>query len=275
MRWLLTLSAVVLLSGCERLFFLPHSALHTTPDQLGLAHEEVTFPSGDGLELFGWFLPAQGAALGTILFLHGNAENISTHVHLVAWLPPRGFNVFLIDYRGYGASKGKPTLEGAQRDIDAAFRTLLQRADVDRSRIVMYGQSLGGALGLHNATHSPYRGHLRAVIADSAFSSYRGITREKLSEFWLTWPVQWVPWLSMSERYSPRDAIRDLSPVPVLIVHGGEDRIVPVHHAQSLFEAAQDPRELWIVPGANHIEAMTHAEWQQRLEAYLRKVLEQ
>src|SRR5438128_400135 len=77
----------------------------------------------DGLELYGWFLPAKGSPLGTILHLHGNAENISTHFAGVAWMPARGFNVFVFDYRGYGASEGQPDLEGAQKDIDAAMRT--------------------------------------------------------------------------------------------------------------------------------------------------------
>lgn len=261
-------------SGCARFFFLPHAQLITTPDKLGLAYEDVTFSSDDAIELFGWFLPAQGQARGTILFLHGNAENISTHVQLVAWLPPRGFNVFIIDYRGYGASQGKPTLEGAQRDIDAAFKTLLSRQDIDRDRIVMYGQSLGGALGIYNAARSPYRHHLRAVISDSAFASYRSITREKMAQLWFTWPLQWLPWLTLNNSFSPEKAIGKLGPIPVLIVHGEQDLIVPPHHAHRLYESAREPKELWIVPGAEHIQSMTSREWQDRLEHYLRGVLE-
>jgi hypothetical protein len=273
MRWLPALLAALLLAGCSRFFFLPHSVRVATPDQLGLAHEEVTFTSDDGVELFGWFLPAEGRAHGTILFLHGNAENISTHFRLVAWLPARGFNVFIIDYRGYGASQGKPTLEGVQRDIDGAMTALLARTDIDRDRIVMYGQSLGGALAIYNAAHSRYRGHLRGVIADSAFSSYRGITREKMSAFWLTWPVQWVPWLTLDERFSPVAAIAALSPMPVLLIHGDADQIIPVHHAHRLFDAAREPRQLWIVPGANHIQTMAAPDWQDRLVAYLHELL--
>ncbi len=75
----------------------------------------------------------------------------------VAWMPARGFNVFVFDYRGYGASEGTPGLEGAQKDIDAAMRTLLARGDIDKDRIVVYGRSLGDALAVYNVAHSPFR----------------------------------------------------------------------------------------------------------------------
>ena len=94
------------LLGCNGVFFVPYRAHVQTPKQLGLAYEDVYFQAGDGTLLHAWFLPAESKALGTILFLHGNAENISTHIMSVRWLPARGFNVLLLDYRGYGASGG-------------------------------------------------------------------------------------------------------------------------------------------------------------------------
>ena len=140
-----------------------------TPGKFGLAYEPVHFASEDGTGLYGWFLPARGEAAATVLFLHGNAENISTHIASVAWLPARGFNVFLFDYRGYGASGGKPTLAGAQHDTEAAMQVLLLRADIDRSRIVVFGQSLGGALAAYYVAHARSRDAIRALVSDSAF----------------------------------------------------------------------------------------------------------
>ena len=246
-----------------------------TPDQLGLVHEDVSFKSRDGVKLFGWFLPAQGRVSGTVLFLHGNAENISTHIVSVAWLPARGFNVFLVDYRGYGASEGKPALEGVQRDIDAAMKVLLERPDIDKNRIIVYGQSLGGALAAYNVAHSPYRNHIRALVVESAFSSYRGVTREKLASFWLTWPFQWLPGLTVDERFSPLRAIKSVSPIPTLIIHGDRDQIVPVHHGQRLYDEASEPKRLWIVPGADHIQAMRQIAWQNQFVDYLREAVAQ
>src|SRR4051812_42769424 len=113
----------MILAGCSQVFFQPNRVQVLTPAQLGLAYEEVRFGSTDGLQLHGWFLPAVGKAAGTVLFMHGNAENISTHIVSVAWMPARQFNVLIFDYRGYGASQGKPTFSSVQQDIDAAMRT--------------------------------------------------------------------------------------------------------------------------------------------------------
>src|SRR5258706_90463 len=151
----LVLTLALAVNACTNLFFQPHHFQVLSPERFGLEYEDVTFTSSDGVELHGWFLPAEGPALGTVLQLHGNAENISTHFTSVAWMPAEGFNVFAIDYRGYGASEGVATLEGVQLDIDAAMRTLLARGDVDKNRIVIYGQSLGGALAAYNVPHSP------------------------------------------------------------------------------------------------------------------------
>lgn len=264
---------MVAVSGCTAVFFQPHRLQVSTPDRLGLAYEDVRFRASDGVELFGWFLPAKGPALGTILQLHGNAENISTHFTSLAWMPARGFNVFIFDYRGYGASEGEPSLEGVQLDIDAAMTTLLARSDIDKARIAIYGQSLGGALAAFYVAHSPRRDRVRALVLESAFSDYIDIVREKFADHWITWPFQWIPHLSVDDRFSPLPAMTKISPIPLLILHGDQDRVVPVHHARRLFEAALEPKQLWIIPGAGHIQTMATAAQRDRLVAYLRDVL--
>jgi len=270
---LAAVTAGFVLAACTGVFFLPHRVQVLTPDKLGLAYQEVTFKTRDGLELLGWLLPAKGPALGTVLQLHGNAENISTHFASLAWMPARGFNVFIFDYRGYGASEGAPSLEGAQLDIDAAMQTLLARADVDKDRIVIYGQSLGGALGAYYVAHSAHRGRIRALVIESAFSDYVGIAREKFAEHWITWPFQWLPYLTVDDTYSPLPSMAQISPIPLLVLQGDQDRIVPVHHAQRLYEAALEPKQLWIVAGAGHIQTMGDPARRDRLVAYLREVL--
>lgn len=263
-----------LLSACTGVFFQPHRVQVLTPDQLGLAYQEVRFKTRDGLELLGWFLPAKGPATGTVLQLHGNAENISTHFTSLAWMPARGFNVFTFDYRGYGASEGEPTLEGAQIDIDAALDALLARNDVDRNRIVMYGQSLGGALAAYYVENSPRRDWIRALILESTFSDYVEIAREKFDDHWITWPFQWLPKLTVDDSFSPLPGMAKISPLPLLILHGDQDRIVPMHHGKRLYEAAREPKQLWIVPGAGHIQTTLDPAQRDRLVAYLREVLD-
>jgi hypothetical protein len=112
----------LLLAGCvERMFFYPDSAQYTRPEQFGLRHEDVSITTADGSRLHGWWLPAKGQALGSVLHLHGNAANVSNHLPLVAWLPGTGFNVLMLDYRGFGRSEGRPTLDGVVDDAAAAL----------------------------------------------------------------------------------------------------------------------------------------------------------
>ena len=260
-------------AGCTGMFFHPHRIQVLTPDQLGLAYDEVRFKSRDGLELYGWFLPAKGRALGTVVQLHGNAENISTHFTSLAWMPERGFNVFTFDYRGYGASEGEPTLEGVQLDIDAAMQTLLSREDIDKDHVVMYGQSLGGALAAYYIAHSPYREQLRALVIESAFAGYVDIVREKMADHWFSWPFQWLPELTVDDRFSPLPTMAKISPLPLLVLHGDRDAVVPVQDGRRLYEAALEPKQLWIVPGAGHIQTTGDPAVRDRLVAYLREAL--
>jgi uncharacterized protein len=266
---LLTLSC----SACTQLFFQPHSNLIDTPAQHGMAYQVENFQAADATALNAWFLPAtrkaEEKAKATVLFLHGNAENISTHFRNVAWLPAAGYNVLALDYRGYGASEGTPSLAGVQLDIDAAMLHLLARPDVDPDRIVIIGQSLGGALAIHYTAHSAYRSHIRAIIIDSAFSDYRLIVKEKMAGLFLTWPLQWLPWLTIDNNYSPAASVSALSPIPLLLIHGDRDVVVPQHHSLRLFELAQEPKTLLIVPGAGHIQSFASPSVRDKLIEFL------
>lgn len=263
---------VTLAAGCTTTFFQPQRVLVDTPASAGLEYEVLRLRTADGVELFTWFLPARGTPQATVLFLHGNAENISTHYAGVAWMPAEGFNVLVLDYRGYGRSGGAPSLAGVQLDIDAALRALLERRDVDPQRIVLFGQSLGGALAIHYAAQGARRGALRAVIADSAFADYRQIVSEKLAGFFLTYPFQWLPALTVDNDYSPLASIRSVSPRPLLLIHGERDSIVPPHHARKLYEAAAQPKELWMVAGAGHIQAVRDPALRRRLGEFVQRV---
>jgi hypothetical protein len=273
MRNIFLLILAALLSACTNVFFQPQNNQYLTPNEIGLAYEDVYFTSTDGVRLHGWLLPAQGAVKGTVLFLHGNAENISTHIASVHWLPAQHYNVFLPDYRGYGLSGGSPSLAGAQDDINSAMAYLLQRKDVDPERIVILAQSLGGALAIYNIAHSPYKEKIKALISESAFSDYRGIVREKLDSFWLTWPLQWPLSLTINDDYNPLSSVSKVSPIPLLIIHGDNDNVVPLNHGAALYAAAAQPKEMWVVDGGAHIEAFRHKKYQAKLLDYLTRVL--
>lgn len=267
----LVIALAIFPAGCSTAFFQPSSTLYQTPGQFGLEYEPVEIHAADGTELFAWFLPARGKPRATVLYLHGNGENISTQFANAAWLPAKGFNVLALDYRGYGGSQGSPTFAGVQLDIDAAMRTLLARSDVDPDRIIIFGQSLGAALAVHYVAHSRYRASVRAVVLDSPFSDYRRIAREKLASFFLTWPFQWISTVAIENDYSPAASIKALSPIPVLFIHGEDDIVVPLHHSKRLYESAGEPKHMWVVPGTGHIQAVRNKDMRQRLTEFLQR----
>lgn len=270
---LFLLALLAALPGCTSVFFQPQDTQYLTPDKIGLVYEDVNFRSSDGIALHGWFLPAVGKAKGTVLFLHGNAENISTHIASVHWLPAQQYNVFLPDYRGYGGSKGSPSLAGVQDDINSSITYLLQRSDIDTERIVILGQSLGGALAIFNVARSPYRDKIKALISDSAFSDYRTIVREKLATYWLTYLLQWPLSFTIDNDYSPVAVVASISPIPLLILHGDRDGVIPLTHGEALFAEAAEPKEMWVIPEGGHIGALIQPKNRSQLLAYLARVM--
>lgn len=269
LRRIVVLLLCTLAAGCTSLLFYPTADHVMTPDVIGLDYRDVTFTASDGTQLHGWFLPAAEKPGGTIVFVHGNAENISTHIASVAWLPAEGFNVFLFDYRGFGKSTGEATLDGLHLDTIAAVDTAFTLDGVDPSRVVVFGQSLGGSVAITALARSPRHADIRALVVEGAFSSYRLIAQEKLSEFWPTWLFQVPLSYTIDNHYHPDDDISAIAPTPVLIVHGEEDRIVAPRHARDLYAAAMPPKVLWLVPGASHIQAFQIAEMRKRFVGYL------
>jgi len=269
MRIPIALAFALLTAACTPVFFQPSGHLYATPGLYGIQYEPVEFKADDGTALFAWFMPARGTARGTVLYLHGNAENISTHFSNVAWMPAEGFNVFAIDYRGYGGSSGSPTVPFAHLDSYAAMRVLLARRDVDPNRIIVFGQSLGGALAIHYVAHSAYRSHVRAVIADSPFSDYQRVAREKMAAFFMTWPLQWLANFVINNDYAPIASVRALSPIPLLLIHGEADGIVAPHHSQALYASAAEPKDLWLLPETGHIQSVRSSAIRKRLTQFL------
>ena len=271
----LLLISLFLLQGCSNMFFIPMETLVRTPADIKLEYRDIEFESSDGMALHGWLLPAEGDAKGSILFLHGNAENISTHIGSVFWLPSEGYNVFLFDYRGYGKSSGAAELHGIIRDAEAAIAQLTQLPETQGTPLIVYGQSIGAAIASHAVAHSNYRDHIDALIVESGFNSYRQIAREKLADFWLTWPLQYPLSWTISDRYKPIAAIPLITPIPLLLVYSEEDYIVPPHHGELLFEAANEPKQLWRVPNGRHISVFSRPEERQRLLDYLNTIASQ
>lgn len=236
-------------AGLDNLFYHPDRIEYTTPTKDGYAYEEVLFSSHDGTQLTGWFIPATGTALGTVLHFHGNAQNMSAHYSFVSWLPANGFNLFVFDYRGYGKSDGQLSREGVYQDCIAAVEYIKNRTDIDQNKLILFGQSLGGANAIAVAGSTAFDG-IVGVASDSAFSSYKGIATDHAGI------LKPFAYLLISNDFSPRKAVQNISPTPLLIIHGTDDRVVPYKHAEILFKEAREPKYLWIIESGQHTEAL-------------------
>ncbi len=268
---LATVALALLQNGCTSLFFYPDQQVYITPDRLELDYDDVWIDTPDGETLHAWWLPAQEEPRGSVYFLHGNAQNISSHILNVAWLPEAGYNVLLLDYRGYGRSSGAIDLEGALKDSEAGLRWLGKHEDTAGRPVYILGQSLGGALAVALASEWVPDGDeptLDAVIADSTFSGFRAIAREKLGNFWLTWPFQVPLSHAVTDQYEPVNLIGDISPVPVMIIHSVRDGIIPVHHGLELFEAANQPKQ-FLRTDMPHAGTFTLPEYQKAVITFM------
>ena len=271
MRILGILCLLLTLNGCSSLLFYPEPGLPFTPQKAHLDYRDVTLTTADGVKLHAWWLPAKpGVPLkGTVLHLHGNGGNLAYHLGAVAWLPEQGYQVLMLDYRGYGLSQGKPGLPAVYQDIDAAFDWLEQQPSVQGQPLIVLGQSLGGAMGVHYLSQHPQqRARLKAVVLDGVPASYREVGQFALSTSWLTWPLQ-VPlsWL-VPDADSAVYAMPDMKDVPVLIFHSMDDPIVPLSNGIRLYQAAPPPKVLQLTRGG-HVQTFGDPTWRQVMLRYL------
>ncbi|MGH6611448.1 MAG: alpha/beta hydrolase [Burkholderiaceae bacterium] len=259
---LIVLTSLMLAACIERMFFYPDSATYTTPAQMGVRGEDVYVAAADGSRLHGWFLPAVGSAKGTVLHLHGNAANISNHLPLVAWLPARGYNVLMIDYRGFGRSNGKPSLDGIVDDAAAALNYLRTRSDVDATRLIVFGQSIGGSTALRLLARDA-KG-VKLGIIDSAFASYRGIARDATAGGPLAPIAAMTAGVLPGADKDPITALKSIN-VPLIFVHGARDSIIAAVNSEKLHAAAPGSQH-WSVPDAMHIAALAQpGSWREKL----------
>ena len=219
----------------------PSRTLDATGAELNRPFEDVVFKAADGVQLNGWFFPAatnSARASLAVLVCHGNAGNISHRLSLCQSLLAAGVNVFLLDYRGYGRSEGRPSEEGTYRDAQAAYAWLRGKGFAG-SNIVAYGESLGGGVAAELALREPVGG----LVLQSTFTSVPDLGAELFP--WL--PVRWLA----SVRY---DTCRKLPRLktPVLVMHSRADEMIGFRHGEKNFAAANEPKLFWQLNGTHN-----------------------
>lgn len=232
--------ALVLYFFQARLVFYPEIGreMIATPGQAGLPYQDIRLTTGDGLNLHGWYIPAPQPR-GTVLFLHGNAGNISHRLDSLQMFHRLGYSTLIFDYRGYGNNGGTPTEQGTYRDAEAAWRYLTEQRHIPSCRIVLFGESLGGAV----ASWLAVRQKPAALVIASGFTSVPDLARH----FYPFLPVRWLARI----RYDIRENLRAVA-VPVLIAHSPEDEIVPFEHGRALFAAANPPKRFLELAGGHN-----------------------
>lgn len=217
---------------------LPSRQVEATPADIGLAFQALTLSTADGEALTGWFIPAS-AARGTLLYLHGNGGNIGHRLDQIEVFHRLGLNVLIIDYRGYGASSGKPSEEGTYQDALAAWNYLTQEKRLAPERVVVFGESLGGSVAAWLAArHTP-----AGLVIYASFTS----VPEMAQALYPMFPASRLA----RYRYDTRAALRGVN-CPVLILHSPEDEIIPFSHGQALLAAAREPKRLVELRGGHN-----------------------
>ena len=223
----------------RKLIYFPFEGV-PTPDAVGLhGAEPVSFPTADGLTLNGWFVSRTASPAFTVIVFNGNAGTRALRAPLAAALARENLAVLLFDYRGFGGNPGSPTEEGLRRDARAAREYVVSRPEIDRGRLVYFGESLGTAVATDLAVDFPPA----ALILRSPFTSLTDVGRHHYGFL----PVRWL----LRDRYDTIGRIDRVSS-PLLVIGGDHDRIVPIEQTRRVYQAAVSTKDLIIINGADH-----------------------
>lgn len=247
-KWLVAIvaitAAVAVVAACVFQRSLIYYPAGPAPPAAGVlpGAEEVSFVTGDGVRLGGWFLPASGGVTrATVIVFNGNAGNRADRSPLAAILAQQGLSVLLFDYRGYAGNAGSPTEAGLFADARAARGYVASRPDVDPTRLIYYGESLGAGIAVGLAAEQPPA----ALILRSPYPSLADVGRRHL---WFL-PVD----LLFLDRFPAADWIARV-PAPTLVIAAGQDRLIPPDLSRALFDAAPGPKRLVLVADADHVD---------------------
>lgn len=242
----------------EHLVYFPSKEITHTPADIGLAYNTVRFKNREGLFLNGWFIPHSKSDT-VVLYCYGNGGNISHRLMPIDLLHAMGLSVFIFDYRGYGESEGKADEEGTYQDAQAAWEQLISMGYKPHN-IILYGQSLGGAVAAYIASvREP-----KALILEGAFTDITALVKEHY--FFL--PVG----LISRYRYDTASYLQKTH-TPVLIIHSEQDEVVPYWHGQKLFLTAHEPKTMLTIQGGHNTALLESQEsYMQGVSAFLKEL---
>lgn len=238
--------AIALYLGQSNLVYMPSQELIDTPATIGLKFDDVQLTTKDSVNLDSWFVPAKDndqIGKGVILFCHGNGGNIGNRVSYLPIFKDLGLATFLFDYRGYGKSEGKPSEEGTYNDVEAAWQYLTQEKQIPPQKIIIYGESLGGAIASYLAqkiSQQDGKNSAGGLILASTFTSIS----DRAAELYPFMPIRFLSRFS----YNSIDRLPIIK-IPILVIHSIDDEIIPFHHGDRNFQVANQPKKLVTLRG--------------------------
>lgn len=238
------------------MFYYPDRVEYFDPKRNGIAYNnEVIEVPGESLN--SWYFPSvrQGPCQDhLIVHFHGNAQNLSSHFVQLLWTTGFGMDYIIFDYPGYGKSTGEANRQSIHQASLAVISQIHQK--YPDKKVILYGQSLGGAVLLGTLSQLEDFGHIKAVVVEAGFLSYQQIAQRKLGQFWLTWPLQWLAYLLINDDYSAGQKLVSRNLPPIYILHGEKDRVVPIEESRQIFLSVPEPRYLWSVDQVGHLQVL-------------------
>ncbi len=261
------------------------SPMWVFPEQFGLRYEKVSFKTRDGVELKGWFVPSTTGDKRTLIMCHGWGDNKGELLKQTYFLNENaGFNLLYFDFRSHGESAGEITTIGGLEtiDFDAAVAWLRGAKPDLADRVGVFGLSMGAAVTVVSLPKHP---DLRCAVVESPYSDYRGVINRwgwnhlKIPPFPLIDVAMWILRRRVGNRevdsFNPIESVPLIAPRPLLIIAGEMDDLMPVDDVRRVFEAAREPKQLWIVPGAFHAKCREVAgvEYETRVAGFFARNL--
>lgn len=250
------LIVVVFTLNCSNIIYNPTKNIYYSPERMGFSKKDIYMKTSDGTTITGWnILPKSNSNNTVVLQLHGNGENQSSHFLSLVWMVNYGYELVTYDYRGYGSSTGKPDQSLIHKDtID--FISLVHRDCVQNNKkLILYGQSLGGAIALRVIPDLKDKSKLVLVIVEGSFFSYRKVARSILKNL-IFEPFPFLLSYFIPNYYSPEETIDKISPLPVLVIHELEDPVVPFENGKEVFKNLESPKQFWEIRSSGHIQWM-------------------
>jgi fermentation-respiration switch protein FrsA (DUF1100 family) len=229
----------------------------------GLPLEELWVSVDEEVTIFGWYIDA-GPSTPVMLWCHGNAGNVSHRLENIRQLYQRGVSVYIFDYRGYGRSSGVPSEAGLYQDALASYDYLIHQRRISPERLILFGRSLGAGV----AAEVALRRLIAGLIIEGSFPSIQAMS----DQHYFGLPARWVT----EVEFNLMQKVRALH-VPLLVIHGEQDSIVPIALGKQVFDAANEPKQWYVVSGAGHndVPFIGGEPYFQELDTFLHRVLPQ